>query len=142
VQPISHTQPANPSVVFDAYVAATMNPETFDSYVQQHPEVQDSAFFDCFNRIKLALALKWQEVARTCDALAESTARVTCKSNDLSKIDNILDGIGTAAHRVRSFPTTSGGSVLVLGKRILGKQWEPLNRAWIGVLRQPFACGQ
>lgn len=142
VQTVSRVQPAQPTALFDAYVAATVNPETFDAYVQQHPEVQQAAFFDCFNRVKLALALKWQEVTRSCDALTAITDRVTCKSNDLSKIDRILDGIGKAAQGAQSFPTTTGGSVLVLGKKMLGNKWEPLNRAWLGVLRQPLACAQ
>lgn len=129
------------ALLYDAYLSASVYPESFDHYAQAHPALKSQAFWHCFNAVQINLALIAKKKTEHCAGIPDIIARQKCRETDEGKISFVLDGMAETIRGERAFPKTTAGIAGITGKQLIGAgAFEQLQRQYVPMYRPLLMC--
>jgi hypothetical protein len=141
VQPEITVVQRDPDVLYNAFAAASLDPEGFDSYVQQHPEMRSEHFSSCLAASKIRLITLHQTLTQSCHADPDVISRTACQNTEASRVSLVLDGIAATVRGEAQYTSTMAGVAALGGKRVWGTQaFEQMTRGYLPTFKPALTC--
>ncbi|MCF6291547.1 MAG: hypothetical protein L3J03_11210 [Desulfobacterales bacterium] len=128
-------------VVYNAFYAAAVYPESFDDYARKNIDPVNITFTTCVEQVKKNLYSWFVNNQDHCDAVA-APHREACRSFDREAVEGILDAMYAVAFRsVSAYEHTLAGGADYSTKGIFDPQgWEAERKAIVSTLRPALSC--
>ncbi len=128
-------------MVYKAFYAAAVYPESFDRYARKNIDPVNISFTTCIQQVKKDLYSWFVNNEDHCDGVI-APYREACQAFDREAVEGILDAMNAVAFRsVTAYQDTLAGGADYSTKGIFDpKSWEDERKAIVHTLRPALGC--